>query len=142
MPRNIIKNTILFFIFELFQILLFSSCQIGECPICELNPELSGKWNTFFQAEFEGTVIFDLTFDIIAKNSEINGSYFIKSLSKQYNFTFSSPIYGIYNNAYLSFVSSDSLVTFEACFSSPPSDLMKGTLKFMKKVFEIELKKI
>lgn len=128
--------------FELFQLLLFSNCQIRECPVCDLNPELSGKWNTFFQAEKVNTVIYDLTFDIIAKNSSVNGSYFIKSLSKQYNFTFSSSIYGIYNNGYLNFVSADSLVTFEGYFISPPSDLMKGTFKFMGKVFEIELKKI
>lgn len=142
MPRNIIKNTILFFIVLLFQLLLISSCQVGECPICELNPDLSGKWNTIFHAESADTVIFDLTFEIIARNSEINGSYFLKSNSQQFNFTFSSPILGKYNNGNLSFVSADSLVTFESYFIPSPADLMEGTLKFMQKIFEIELKKI
>ncbi|MGQ9818690.1 MAG: hypothetical protein ACUVQ1_02015 [Candidatus Kapaibacteriales bacterium] len=143
MPESFIKKAHLFNIVAISQLLLLSTCQIGECPICEVNNELSGKWNSAIKEVFEDSItVYDLTLNILVKRNIVYGSYFIESISQYYKYKASSPIFGEYINGYLTLTSLDSLISFE-CYNIPSSaNSLKGTLKLMQKVFEIELKKI
>lgn len=125
-------NYFAFILFFLF------SCNIAECPICKLNTDISGKWWTEI---YDSNKVISFTLNISLKNEEIGGNYTIKLVDGNFASHFSSSIFGEYFNEHLTFVSTDTLISFDGYYSSNKNKI-EGNIKIMQKGFLIELVRI